>query len=88
MSPIDPRFKSFDYYEQRALGIPTFYKRKIMEQLKNGTYFCLSSFELKRIGYGCVPFNDVHMKYDDDNVHIKLTNSQRKQLLKRFASPS
>ncbi|MEX0595510.1 MAG: hypothetical protein WD512_03340, partial [Candidatus Paceibacterota bacterium] len=75
----------FNSYDVKPLGIPVFYKKKIIEQLKDGTYFCLRSSELNRIGFGCVLFKDIHIKYENGDAHIKLTNSQRKQLLKQLS---
>lgn len=85
MSPNDLRNKSFEYFDETSLvGIPIFYKKKIIEQLKDGTYFQLTPIEFQRISLGFIPLKKVHTKVDNGGVHVKLTNTQRRSLLAQF----
>lgn len=75
---------SYSFFECRPVGIPTFYKNKIISQLKNSTYFNLTKKEFLNVTHGCISFDNIHVQNTKDIMHIKLTNSQRKQLLKHF----
>lgn len=84
MNNTDLRCKSFEYYEQKSVGIPTFFRKKILNQLKDGTYFNLSPKEFRSVSYGCLPLRNIHVKSENNNIHIKLTNSQRKHLIQKL----
>lgn len=84
MNNTDLRCKSFEYYEKKSVGIPTFFRKKILNQLKDGTYFNLSPKEFRSVSYGCLPLRNIHVKSENNNIHIKLTNSQRKHLIQKL----